>query len=212
MVSRETSAPARLSEFTQLLWEANQSTNLVSRRLSLTDINNLVTAHAHLLGAVRLPRADVPHGLVGERLLDVGSGAGLPGIALAIYHPELRVVLAESRKRRAAELKRFVTRLRLDRTRVVAGDVRTSIQEACSPRTFEIVTAFGVGKAVDVIALVAPFIGKGGHGYLSIPAKPTKAEIGQWFLEAAFMDLKATVHLAVIDGMRSVLELGSAQE
>lgn len=58
----------------------------------------------------------------GARVVDVGSGAGLPGLALAIRRPDLRVDLVESLQRRVAFLREAVLTLGLgDAVRVVHG-------------------------------------------------------------------------------------------
>jgi 16S rRNA (guanine527-N7)-methyltransferase len=57
----------------------------------------------------------------GASLVDVGSGAGLPGIALALARPDLSVVLVESLQRRVGFLQEVVDRLGLDRVQVVRG-------------------------------------------------------------------------------------------
>jgi 16S rRNA (guanine527-N7)-methyltransferase len=49
----------------------------------------------------------------GSRVLDIGSGVGLPGIPLAIRRPDLKVCLCEIRQRRAAFLERAVSSLKL---------------------------------------------------------------------------------------------------
>jgi 16S rRNA (guanine527-N7)-methyltransferase len=54
-------------------------------------------------------------------LLDVGSGAGFPGIPLAVRHPALRVTLLEARAKRAAFLREAVARLSLTNASVVEG-------------------------------------------------------------------------------------------
>jgi 16S rRNA (guanine527-N7)-methyltransferase len=56
----------------------------------------------------------------GERVADIGSGAGLPGLALAIVEPELRVVVVESLLRRTEFLRMAVAELGLD-VEVVRG-------------------------------------------------------------------------------------------
>lgn len=62
-------------------------------------------------------------GLVPPRcvLADLGSGAGLPGIVLALLRPEADVILVESLARRAAFLTECIAELRLTRTRVLRG-------------------------------------------------------------------------------------------
>ena len=58
---------------------------------------------------------------VGARVVDVGSGAGLPGIPLALARPDLTVTLLEPLARRVAFLTECVHRLRLERVTVVRG-------------------------------------------------------------------------------------------
>lgn len=76
------------------------------------------------------------------RLLDIGSGAGFPGVIIASLFPERTVILSERRQGRGDFLERAVAHLGLRRARVAVGDVR-SMQE---PR-FDRVT----GKAVTEV-------------------------------------------------------------
>lgn len=57
----------------------------------------------------------------GERVADIGSGAGLPGVVLAIARPDLRVTLVEPLLRRTTFLEEVVGELGLDDVRVVRG-------------------------------------------------------------------------------------------
>ncbi len=67
---------------------------------------------------------------VGERVADIGSGAGLPGLALAIAKPGLRIVLIESLQRRTEFLRLAVDRLELD-VDVVRGRAEdTAVRES----------------------------------------------------------------------------------
>lgn len=54
-------------------------------------------------------------------ILDIGSGAGIPGIPIKILKPEVRLVLVESRRRRVSFLSSVVRELALADTRVIAG-------------------------------------------------------------------------------------------
>src|SRR5687768_10672899 len=54
-------------------------------------------------------------------LMDLGSGAGLPGIPLAIVVPETDITLVEARQKRASFLSTAVRELRLERVRVVGS-------------------------------------------------------------------------------------------
>jgi 16S rRNA (guanine527-N7)-methyltransferase len=56
-------------------------------------------------------------------LADVGSGAGLPGVPIAIVRPDLVLTLVEAKQRRASFLSTVIRELRLDTTRVVSERV-----------------------------------------------------------------------------------------
>jgi 16S rRNA (guanine527-N7)-methyltransferase len=69
----------------------------------------------HILDSLRA----IPHLPAGaERVVDLGSGAGLPGLPIAIVRPELEVTMTEPRQARAAFLELAVERLRLPNVRV----------------------------------------------------------------------------------------------
>ena len=69
---------------------------------------------------------------------DLGSGAGLPGIVVAVAEPLVRVLLVESRAKRAAFLEFAVQELRLSNAQVVVGraeELRRRV-DACFARAF----------------------------------------------------------------------------
>ncbi len=74
------------------------------------------------------------------RVLDIGSGVGLPGIPLAILRPDIQVVLCEIRQKRAAFLERVVSSVQIANTTVYNNDV-LKIQN----HRFDVVTAQAVG-------------------------------------------------------------------
>ena len=97
----------------------------------------------HSLTAVRDPARMVTHHLLdslavlehlgrrdGSSCLDVGSGAGLPGIPLAIARPEWRVTLLDSNRKKAAFLRQAVIELGLANVAVVSERIETYAPEA----------------------------------------------------------------------------------
>jgi 16S rRNA (guanine527-N7)-methyltransferase len=76
----------------------------------------------------------------GTRVLDVGSGAGLPGIVLAVARPDLEVTLLEPLARRAAFLAEVVAELGLSMVTVVRGRA----EEHVASLEFPVVTARAV--------------------------------------------------------------------
>lgn len=111
----------RLRAFADLLAKWNRSVNLVSAR-SVEDL-----WHRHVLDSLQL--LPLLPGVEGD-LLDLGSGAGFPGIVLAAAAPRLAVTLVESDKRKAAFLTEGSARLGLGNVAVRCG----RIEDAALPR------------------------------------------------------------------------------
>jgi 16S rRNA (guanine527-N7)-methyltransferase len=69
-----------------------------------------------------------PH-IKGPELLDVGCGAGLPGIPLAIVHPELRVTLIDSNGKKTRFVQQAIAELKLTNANVIQGRVEDLTQD-----------------------------------------------------------------------------------
>ncbi len=78
-------------------------------------------------------------------LLDIGTGAGFPGVVLKLLHPEERIVLAEPVKRRVEFLKSLRTNLKLENLDVVGRKIDA---------TFELPMACAITRALEKIDLV----------------------------------------------------------
>ena len=113
-------ACARLLEYADLLAEAAGRLNLISRG----DLARFHTRHLAECLAPELSRSIPP----GSRVLDVGSGGGLPGIPLAILRPDLGITLLEAKDRKAAFLDRAIIVLKL-----VNSNVRHLSLETLAP-------------------------------------------------------------------------------
>lgn len=97
----------------------------------------------------------------GSAILDVGSGAGLPGIPLALARPDLSVVLLEPMARRVAWLQEVVAELelsiRVHRGRVEDEGMRVELGE------WEIVTARAVAPLGRLAGWCLPLVVPGGR-------------------------------------------------
>ncbi len=92
----------------------------------------------------------------GERVVDIGSGAGFPGLALAIARPDLSISLVEPRQRRAAFLRHIARELELPPVEVVEDRI-----EKVGGQTFGVATTRAVGSFGSWIG-DAGFISSGG--------------------------------------------------
>lgn len=95
-------------------------------------------------------------------LADLGSGAGFPGLPIAILRPEIRVTLVDSRERRH-HFQRMVRReLALENVEPLLGRA-----EALEPRPHEAVLAQALAEPGQALALMRPWAGPG--GWLLLP-------------------------------------------
>jgi len=84
-------------------------------------------------------RASAEVGRTDRTALDLGSGAGLPGIILALAAPQLRVRLVESQRRRVAFLELAVERLAVSNAEVIAAraeSLEAGAADLCTARAF----------------------------------------------------------------------------
>ena len=127
----------QLLSYVMLLAKWNKVYNLTSVR----DIDVMVSRH--LLDSLTV----LPF-LVGHSLLDVGSGAGLPGIPIAIARPDLAVTLLDSNSKKTRFLQQAKAELELDNVTVI----HERIEQASLPE-FDLVTARAFSTLADIIDL-----------------------------------------------------------
>jgi 16S rRNA (guanine527-N7)-methyltransferase len=142
-IALDEDAIGRLLDYVDLLARWNGAFNLTAVR----DPAEMVTRH--LLDSLAI----LPH-VGGRTLADLGSGAGLPGIPIAIATPEREVLLVDSNGKKARFLREAVRRLALAKTRVAESRVENV------EGTFDCVTARAFASLGDMLAwgghLLAP--------------------------------------------------------
>jgi 16S rRNA (guanine527-N7)-methyltransferase len=111
-------------------------------------------------------------------LADVGSGAGLPGIPLKIVRPQWRVVLIESRAKRASFLSAAVRELRLQDTMVVPA--RAEDYAARHPGAFDAVVMRCAGEFQATAMATARLVAAGGVVVASGPPTAKPMDLGKW--------------------------------
>jgi len=95
------------------------------------------------------------------RLLDVGSGAGFPGVPLKIYRPNLVVHLLEANSKKVSFLKQVVRLLRLNDIEVIKGRIERDGDNLHSDG-YHLITARALARLDQTIAWCAPFLSLGG--------------------------------------------------
>ncbi len=181
---------ARLLDYVALLARWNRAYNLTAVRKP----GQMVVRH--LLDSL----AVLPY-LHGERVLDVGSGAGLPGIPLALASPRRHFTLLDSNGKKARFLVQAVAELRLDNADVVqcrvAGFHPDEAYSSIVSRAFSGMAEL-IAQAAHLLAPDGRFLFmKGVYPEAEVAALPTG-----WVLEAvhrlAIPGLDAERHLLVV--------------
>ena len=107
----------------------------------------------HILNSVVV--AELVH--PGHKLADVGSGAGLPGIPMAIARPDAEFVLIEPMERRSSWMLEVVEDLGLKNVRILRSRV-----EDVTEQDFDIVTARAVAALDKLLKMCVPLLKPGG--------------------------------------------------
>ena len=123
--------------YLELLLEWNDKFNLTA----ITDRDEI--EEKHFYDSIALTKYV---NLKGKTLIDIGSGAGFPGIPLAIVEPSLKVTLLESNGKRITFLKETVKKLGLKNVEIIQG----RSEEISSREKYDIVTARAV-KELNIL-------------------------------------------------------------
>ncbi|MEW6666816.1 MAG: 16S rRNA (guanine(527)-N(7))-methyltransferase RsmG [Thermodesulfobacteriota bacterium] len=100
--------------------------------------------------------------LPGEgRLLDVGSGAGIPGLLIRIYHPRLEVHLLEPRAKRVSFLRQVIRLLGLKGIEVLQGRLETD-RGGLPLRRYPVITSRALAGLSQTVVLCGPLVLPGG--------------------------------------------------
>lgn len=110
--------------------------------------------------------------LKGKSLIDIGSGAGFPGIPLAIAEPELKITLLESNGKRVSFLKEVVSQLDLKNVEIIQGRA----EELGTREKYDIVTARAV-KELNVLLEISFYLLKVGGSFVAYKSSNIDNEI-----------------------------------
>ncbi len=158
----------KLCDYLALITKWNRVHNLTAVRASAEMVSS------HLLDCL----AVVPH-LEAVTVLDVGSGAGLPGIPLALMWPQTHVTLLDSNHKKAAFLRQAVIELGLSNAEVICERV----EAWQSPQTYDLV----ISRAFSDLFVFLQLAGRhcAAHGTVAamkgIYPRPELAQLPQGF-------------------------------
>jgi len=96
------------------------------------------------------------------RIIDVGTGAGLPGIPLCIATPDIQLILLEATSKKVTFLRYIADKLGLNDVEIVTGRAESIAQDEKYRETFDIVLSRAVAPLAVVAELTLPFCRIGG--------------------------------------------------
>ena len=148
--------PARIASYHALLADWNTRMNLTGD----TDFDTSLDRHyADCLA----PLANRELFAQGASLIDVGSGAGFPGLPLAIARPDLQVTLLDSLMKRIKFLAAVVEELGLKNVRLVHARAEDAGRDPALRERFDIAAARAVAPLPVLCELLLPFVAVGGR-------------------------------------------------
>lgn len=176
-VALDAAARAALMRYLALLWRWNRTYNLTSVRTPIEMVRR------HLLdSAVILPYVH------GRRLLDVGTGAGLPGLVAAIARPELRCVLLDRNAKKVRFCRQAAAELGLGNVEVV----HARIEDYAPGERFDTIVARAFGGLAELAAHAARLCAPQGR-VLAMKGRVPQAEL------AALGGLRERVRLIALE-------------
>jgi 16S rRNA (guanine527-N7)-methyltransferase len=152
-------ARARLLTYVQELKKWNRKMNLVARQTG-----DLQIVENHFLDSLTL----LPHlqAIAGDdkeprrsTLLDIGTGAGFPGLVLKAAWPDLEVTLVEPKEKRVSFLKHIIRTLKLDAVEVVTGRIDSDRHYPAQLQLggYDLVTSRALTDIAAFLEMAAPF-------------------------------------------------------
>lgn len=166
-------AIAGLCRFQAELAKWSQKMNLIARAPLAEVIENHFLDSLTLLPVLQGLKTPAP-------FLDIGSGAGFPGLALKIAWPELLVTLVEPRQKRISFLRHVIRTLELDGIEVIDERIepgQSTLKGAA--RSFPVITSRAFTALADFLALCAPLSPPGGM-VLAMKGPRADEEIAAW--------------------------------
>ena len=136
---------ARLLDYLELMDKWNQAYNLTAIRKPMEMVDK------HLLDSLSL----LPH-VKDSPLLDVGAGAGLPGLVIAIVRPAVEVTLVDAVAKKVQFMQHVIRTLKLPNARVIHGRIENLTGQ------YPQITSRAFASLGDFVSLTRPLLSQGG--------------------------------------------------
>lgn len=142
----------------EYLVEKNKVMNLTA----ITEYEEVITKHFLDSLAVVKTSCFKPEKLAGKRLIDIGTGAGFPGIPLKIAFPELEILLLDSLNKRINFLNEVTEMLGLTKINTVHGRAEDYAKQKVYRESFDFCVSRAVANLSTLSEYCIPFVKQGG--------------------------------------------------
>ena len=169
----------KLKEYYKILVEENKKMNLTS----ITEYEDVVWKH--FLDSALIMKDSLWNGK--NKVFDVGTGAGFPGIVLAILNPESEFVLLDSLNKRVDFLKQVCDKLKINNVTAIHGRAETYGQNEMYRNQFD----FVVSRAVAELPFACPALKRPFTFFNSKVGKSSKESKQSYSIAYAFLTIFA---------------------
>ncbi|SHH36639.1 16S rRNA m(7)G-527 methyltransferase [Anaerosphaera aminiphila DSM 21120] len=144
-----------LEEYKDILLEWNQKMNLTAiTKSDEVDIK-------HFLDSLSLFKADYLNG--SQSVIDIGTGAGFPGIVLKVYNKNLKITLLDSLNKRILFLNEVIDKLNLKNIDTIHGRAEELGRKLEYREAFDVATSRAVANLSTLLEYDLPFVKVGGY-------------------------------------------------
>lgn len=170
-----------------LMW--NRRMNLISRQ----DTDN-IALHHFLESLTLLPNVEIPNE---AKMVDIGTGAGFPGIPLKICRTDLKLTLIESTRKKVLFLKHLVDHLQLSEVSVLHERAEVLHEKQEHGNNYDIAVARAVSPLRSLVLLCLPFLKPGGM-FVAFKGGDTKDEMREALPQLAHVSARFEREIEII--------------
>jgi len=157
-----------------------------NQKFNLTSLKTAEEIYEILFIDSLMPFTFLPGFKPGERVIDVGSGAGIPGLVLTLVFPDTHFVLLDATRKKCQFVESLVKEFELKNCEVILQRAEEAGQEARLRESFDYALARSLAQLNILFEYVLPFVKTGGYCY-AYKGKVTPLEVTRG--EGALMEL-----------------------
>jgi 16S rRNA (guanine527-N7)-methyltransferase len=152
-INNDSSKIDKIFEYLELVYEKNKVINLIGTKEKEEIFIKHILDPLSIFN-IELLREDK---LKGKKIIDIGTGGGLPGILLAIFLPESEIYLLDKSKKKTIFLRETTEALELKNTIIITDRAEELSRKAGFREKFDIVIARAVARFSILLELSVPF-------------------------------------------------------